>query len=140
MLVYAKNEVAMSEAEIRWREEKEGVHEVLAQGAKAWAEAQGDMSAATATMRAWFKSQPKDSPVQALSRNVWFLLDGTLCRDADTRSPNPRPNLQYDLIHPVTGKPCRMHPNGWVYSRETMDRMIAEGGSSSAPATKTSSA
>jgi len=62
-----------------------------------------------------------------MSRNVYFLPDGTLCRDADTRSPNPRPNLQYNLLHPVTGLPCRRHPNGWVYSRETMDRMIAEG-------------
>ncbi|MHA6781139.1 site-specific DNA-methyltransferase [Pseudonocardia saturnea] len=127
MLIYAKDESALSAEGVRWREEKEGLDEVLAQGAKAWSESGGDERAATIAMRAWFKTQPKDSPVQALSRNVWFLPDGTLCRDADTRSPNPRPNLQYDLLHPVTGKPCRMHPNGWVYSRETMDRMIAEG-------------
>lgn len=127
MLIYAKDESAMAEREIRWREEKEGVQEVLEQGKKVWDEHGPDELAATAAMRAWFKSQPKDSPVQALSRNVWFLPDGTLCRDADTRSPNPRPNLQYDLLHPVTGKPCRMHPNGWVYSKETMEQMIAEG-------------
>lgn len=127
MLIYARDESAMAERGIRWREEKEGVREVLAQGEKVWREHGPDEQAATTAMRAWFKSQPKDSPVQALSRNVWFLPDGTLCRDADTRSPNPRPNLQYDLLHPVTGKPCRMHPNGWVYAKETMERMIAEG-------------
>lgn len=127
MLIYARDESALSAEGVRWREEKAGVHEVLAQGAKVWAEAGGDEGAATAAMRAWFKAQPRDSPVQALSRNVWFLPDGTLCGDADTRSPNPRPNLQYDLLHPVTGRPCRMHPNGWAYSRETMERMIAEG-------------
>jgi adenine-specific DNA-methyltransferase len=127
MLIYAKDEASLADNEVRWREEKEGVQEVLAQGAKAWAESNGDESSATAAMRAWFRAQPRDSAVQALSRNVWFLPDGTLCRDADTRSPSPRPNLRYDLLHPVTGKPCRMHPNGWVYSRETMTRMVAEG-------------
>jgi adenine-specific DNA-methyltransferase len=127
MLVYAKDETALAANEVRWREEKEGVQEVLAQGALAWKEAAGDEKAATAAMRSWFRAQPRDSPIHALSRNVWFLPDGTLCRDADTRSPSPRPNLRYDLLHPVTGKPCRMHPNGWVYSRETMSRMVAEG-------------
>ncbi|OCH82925.1 site-specific DNA-methyltransferase [Gordonia sp. UCD-TK1] len=127
MLVYARDESALAAREIRWREEKPGVDEVLTQGAAAWSEYGPDESAATAAMRAWFKAQPKDSPVQALSRNVWFLPDGTLCRDADTRSPSPRPNLRYDLPHPVTGKPCRMHPNGWVYSKATMQKMIEEG-------------
>ncbi|RIR62278.1 site-specific DNA-methyltransferase [Mycobacteroides abscessus] len=127
MLIYARDEAALADREIRWREEKQGVHEVLEQGAVVWEEHAPDDAAATAAMRAWFKSQPKDSPVQALARNVWFLPDGTLCRDADTRSPSPRPNLRYDLPHPKTGKPCRMHPNGWAYSESTMKKMIEEG-------------
>ncbi|MQS05725.1 DNA methyltransferase [Streptomyces alkaliphilus] len=61
MLVYARNESALSAAEVRWREEKPGVHEVLAQGAKAWAESGGDEKKATATMRAWFRAQPNSS-------------------------------------------------------------------------------
>lgn len=127
MLFFAKDETALAANEVRWREEKEGVRDVLAQGALVWAEAAGNEDAATAAMQAWFKAQPKDSPAQALSRNIWFLPDGTLCGDADTRSPSLRPNLQYDLPHPITGKPCRMHPNGWAYSRDTMERMISEG-------------
>jgi len=127
MLVYAKDESSLAANEVRWREEKEGVQEVLAQGVQAWTEAGGDEDAATAAMRAWFRAQARDSPVQALSRNIWFLPDGTLCGDADTKSPSPRPNLQYELLHPVTGRPCRMDPNGWRYTRETMLRMISEG-------------
>lgn len=126
-VVMPRNESALTAAGVRWREEKAGVHEVLAQGEKAWAESGGDEQQATAAMRAWFKAQPKDSPVQALSRYVYFLPDGTLCRDADLRSPNPRPNLQYHFPHPVTNQPCRMHPNGWAYSPKVMKQKIAEG-------------
>lgn len=127
MVIYAKSEASLRASGLRWREPKPGLQEVLDAGREVWAEAGGDETRATDLMRKWFKSQPKDSPVQDLSRHVYFLPDGTLCRDADTRSPNPRPNLQYDLPHPRTGLPCRRHPNGWVYSKETMKRLIAEG-------------
>jgi len=127
MLVYAKDEPALSELGIRWREEKKGVHEVLAQSKRAWAEHGPDEEAATAAMRAWFKSMPKDSPIRAMSRNVYFLPDGTLCSDENITSPTPRPNLKYNVIHPTTGQPCRMPPNGWRYSRDTMEKLIDSG-------------
>lgn len=127
MLIYAKDETALADREVRWREEKPGVHEVLEAARHAWAEADGDESKAEQAMRAWFRSQPKDSPVQSLGRYVYFLPDGTLCRDSDLMSPNPRPNLQYDVIHPVTGKPAVRHPNGWRWNKQTMERLLAEG-------------
>ncbi|MEV0597553.1 site-specific DNA-methyltransferase [Nonomuraea cavernae] len=127
MLIYAKDELALAEREIRWREEKPGVHDVLVAAKVVWDEAEHDEQAAEAAMRKWFRAQPKDSPIKALGRYVYFLPDGTLCRDSDLMSPNPRPNLQYDILHPATGKPAVRHPNGWRWTRETMDRMLAEG-------------
>lgn len=127
MLIYAKNEAALAEREVRWREQKPGLHEVLEAAGRCWAESAGDEIAAESAMRAWFKSQSKDSPVQSLGRYVYFLPDGTLCRDSDLMSPNPRPNLQYDVIHPATGKPAVRHANGWRWSKETMERLVAEG-------------
>ena len=47
--------------------------------------------------------------------------DGRLYRLSDMRSPNPRPNLTYDW------KGFKPHANGWAYSRETMERLDAEG-------------
>ena len=43
-----------------------------------------------------------------------YLLD-------NMRSPNPRPNLQYVWMG------HQPHPNGWAYSRETMQRLHDEG-------------
>ena len=39
----------------------------------------------------------------------------------DMRSPNPRPNLQYSW------RGYEPHPNGWAYSRETMQRLHEQG-------------
>ncbi len=46
---------------------------------------------------------------------------GNLYTLSDMRSPNPRPNLMYEW------KGFAPHPNGWAYSRETMERLDAEG-------------
>lgn len=126
MLVYARNEAAMSEQGLRWREEKAGLHDVLDAGTKAWVESGHDESAATAAMRAWFRSQPKDSPVKALSRNVYFLPDGTLCRDDNISKPGDW-GYYYDVHHPATGLPVPTPERGWVFQQSSMERAIAEG-------------
>ena len=41
-------------------------------------------------------------------------------------SADRRPNLHYDLIHPVTGKNYGCPDMGWRYDRNTMARLIAE--------------
>ena len=39
-----------------------------------------------------------------------------------------RPNLHYDIVHPVTGTKYPPHPTrGWIYGRERMDELIATG-------------
>jgi adenine-specific DNA-methyltransferase len=44
----------------------------------------------------------------------------------DWQLENPRPNgYDYDIIHPVTGKPCKKPPKGYRYSKESMDRLLA---------------
>ncbi len=40
---------------------------------------------------------------------------------SDMRSPNPRPNLMYEWMG------FKPHPNGWAYSRETMQKLHDEG-------------
>ncbi|MFG2021068.1 site-specific DNA-methyltransferase [Actinomadura geliboluensis] len=129
MLIYTKNESTLAEQGIRWREKKPGAEEALAKASEIWKETSGDHTEATKRWRKWLKEFKKQgTSSDAVTRFV--TLDGSgrpIRTDADLRSPNPRPNLQYDLPHPVTGKPVRMHPNGWRYSRETMSEMISRG-------------
>lgn len=131
MLIYAKDESALTELETRWRESKPGVDRIRAAARKAWGSADGDGEAATAALKKWFSALKKDD--EALGSAHYSVVDDDSGRAGEPyfpdnmRSPNPRPNLQYDLVHPVTGKPCNMHPNGWVYSRATMDDLLSKG-------------
>ncbi len=47
--------------------------------------------------------------------------DGRRYRLSDMRSPSPRPNLTYEW------KGHQPHPNGWAYSKETMQKLDDEG-------------
>lgn len=129
MLIYARSETTTREAGLRWREKKLGVDEALNAAAEIWVEADGNHQEATAEWRSWLKEFKKRGMASdAVTRFVTLDREGRPVRtDGNLRSPSPRPNLQYDLLHPSTGKPVRMHPNGWRYSKETMAQLVSDG-------------
>ncbi len=126
MLVYAKSEETLTEAGTVWREPKDGLEDVLAAGAKAWEDSGHDAEKASRLLSGWWsKNKFKYEP--GLGDNVKVDADGSLFKVENLVSPNPRPNLQYDVLHPETGQPVRMNPNGWRYSQDSMARLIADG-------------
>jgi len=126
MLIYAKNESLLRSLDTRWKDPKPGIDEVEAVARRAWQQSGGDPTKATAIFRTGVRSIKADLE-PAVFRYDQIDDRGRVFQADNLRSPNPRPNLQYPLPHPTTGRPVKMHPNGWVYSLETMDAMIADG-------------
>jgi adenine-specific DNA-methyltransferase len=130
MLVYCKDEAALVDAGIRWRERKPGLDEALAQAKRVWDAAGGDHAGATKAWRAWMREFKVRGHVSDAVTRYTSLDEATgepIYTGQNLSSPNPRPNLQYDLLHPITGRPVRRHPNGWRYSREQMDALVDQG-------------
>lgn len=126
MLIYARNQDVLAESGATWREPKEGLDELIAAGATVWEEADHDAAAATTLLsRWWLQNKFRFDP--GLGDNVKIDDDGSLYKVENLVSPNPRPNLQFDVLHPATGLPVRMNPKGWRYSRDAMDQLIADG-------------
>lgn len=125
MLIFAKNKSSLIAADVRWKEPKKGYELVMAAARDAWTQAGGDASRATEILRAWWKKKPD---TEAGLTNYSEIDDsGQVFRRDNLASPNPRKNLMYDVLHPVTGVPVAMHPNGWRLSSERMRAMIDEG-------------
>ena len=55
--------------------------------------------------------------------------DGKIYQSVSLRAPEPRtdPKFHIPLIHPVTGKPCPVPPNGFSRTPETLQAMIESG-------------
>ncbi|WP_199571605.1 site-specific DNA-methyltransferase [Streptomyces murinus] len=129
MLIYVKDIGALEN--VRWREQKPGVDSILAAGRKAWEDSGEDEVIATKLMRKWWASLAPNDPRRASEH--YNQIDGNSGRAGvvyfgdNLRSPNPRPNLCYDLPHPTTGRPANMHPNGWACEKPRMAQLVAEG-------------
>jgi len=126
MLIYAKNERLLRSLDTRWKEPKPGIDELEAVARGAWHQSGGDPAKATAFFRSGVRAIKGDLE-PAVFRYDQIDDQGRVFQADNITSPNPRPNLMYDLIHPSTGRAVRTPTNGWRYSRETMDELVADG-------------
>lgn len=130
MLIYGRAVQELVDRDIRWVEEKPDVDAVFSAARDAWEASGGDAELASRQLKRWWSSQPKDSAVVA-SKHYSYVDDarpGEPYFASPLMSPNLRPNLVYDLRHPITGRPFRTPANGWRYARESMSALISAGG------------
>lgn len=125
MVVYGRSKQAMMDADLRWREPKGGVSEILAAGAGAWAEG-GSAERGTELLRQWWKGR------RSLYRGglrEYSRIDelGRVFRIASLAAPGGR-GYEYEVLHPKTGTPVAPPTgNAWVAPSATFNRFVEEG-------------
>lgn len=127
MLVYAKSREILVGNNIRWREEKSGVEEIIAIGNNLWEEAGKDSDAATVLFKKWWKGLPAGHPFLASKHYNNIDSEGRVFFPADISWPGgggPR----YEVLHPATGVAVTVPSRGWVYAKpERMQEEIDAG-------------
>jgi len=126
ILVAAKNKAAAIESGV-WRLKKPGVDDVLSHYRGLRKELQDDHEAISQSMREWYSSLPKSHPGRSHRHYYWSDCRGLYFADNfagpdDGRTSRPR----YDIIHPVTGKPCKKPRTGWRWEEARTKRALAE--------------
>jgi adenine-specific DNA-methyltransferase len=126
ILVYARDKAAVIAAG-KWRRKKPGVDEVLAQYEACRDDLKNDHSAIGDAMRAWYAALPPNDPRRAHAhykwsddRGLYFAAD--FAGPDDGRKSRPR----YDILHPVTGRPCKKPSTGWRWDEATTLEALAE--------------
>ncbi|AXF75551.1 site-specific DNA-methyltransferase [Erwinia tracheiphila] len=117
MLVYARNESYLTENEIIFRGAKEGVdylqdlfnNSKLKHGDN-WELIKGDIFE-------YYKSIPKDDPKAPLKRFTKIDEKGPYRDDGNINWPGGN-GPTYEIIHPKTGKACKLPTSGWRYPTE----------------------
>jgi adenine-specific DNA-methyltransferase len=127
ILVYARSLQTLREKKTIWREQKPGAREIISK----WQElknqlGEGNQEMIQEALRQWYRTLPKSHPSKKLSRYKWVDEWGPW-RDRDISWPGgggPR----YDVVHPATGKPCKVPERGWGFATsEEMQRQIRAG-------------
>ena len=101
---------------------KDGLEEVK----KLLQEAKGDNKSpleTQANLRAFYKANPHLKGISAYNSvdenfDPWRAVSMEKPKD---------PQYFYDILHPITGRPCKIPKKGWRMPKETADRYIDEG-------------
>ena len=114
IVIVAKNKALLTQLGTKWRKKKPGVDEVLSHYQRLRKELGRDHEEISRQMKAWYRSLPTGNPAKAHKhynrsddRGLYFPAD--FSGPDDGRENRPR----YTILHPVTGKPCRIPSTGW---------------------------
>lgn len=109
----------------QWRGKKQGVDEVLSEYRKLRSKYGNDHNAIVNAMTEFYGSLERGHPARQLS-HFWRSDDRGLYFGGDISSASTS-IPDYDVIHPVTGKPVKKPTRGWGCTEDVMRKRIAEG-------------
>ncbi len=128
MLVWAKDKAALDAVARKkgsWRKRKDGADAILSAYGEAKEQHGDDIPAIQAALDAFFKALPPEHPTRKI--NYRKVNEKGVYRDGGDLSWPGGNGPQYEILHPITGKPCRIPSRGWGFIEETMKTKIAEG-------------
>lgn len=112
MLVYAKSAAALYKSGIKWRKRRDGMDKLTREYRRAEKTFKHDYTAVTAHLKAWVKDQKMTRRLK-----VFYNADANgLYTYADLSAPGS--GLRYQVLHPVTKKPCQIPSRGWGLTEE----------------------
>ncbi|NPV76259.1 MAG: site-specific DNA-methyltransferase [Anaerolineae bacterium] len=126
MLVYARDLTFLRERGEVWREEKPGAKEIWDEFLRLQKIHGDNYKAMESALSQWYSDLPKGHPSKKWARYKRVDKHGPWRDDNISWPGGDGPT--YDVMHPITKKPCKVPERGWVYaSLETMMHMIKIG-------------
>ena len=123
ILIYAYNINQL--ADIRWRVQKEGVQEIAAEYHRLREVLGSDYEAISKELSTFYKQFPKGHPAKKYARARHADERGVWRDNQITWHGGGGP--KYKIIHPVTGKACKIPEDGWRFVESTMLKKIEDG-------------
>mgnify|MGYP000820980132 CR=1 FL=1 len=114
MLVYFKSAATIYEMGIVLRATKEGIDEVKEEFQRLRTLYDDDWEKVNEGLKALYASWPADDPRKSLARFTRVDEKGPYRDDGNISWPGGG-GPKYDVLHPITGKPCKVPSRGWVY-------------------------
>ena len=124
MLVYAKNKDYINDNSNKWKQKKEGLHEIYNEFEKLQNLYGNDYSKIEKAMKEFFSQYSENSPIY--SSKHYSRVDKRGLFFADNISQGTGNGPRYDILHPITQKPVKKPAGGWRYSKDTMQKLLDE--------------
>lgn len=120
-LVYSKTNL---DAKRKWRIKKSGLDDIYKQFKQLKTIYKEDYSKIENALKKWYTSLGVESPAKQHSHYCCVDSKGIYFPN-DISSPKAGDN-KFDVLHPLTKKPCKTPSNGWRFSMSTMQQKLTE--------------
>lgn len=120
ILIYAKNLKALDKSKVSWREPREGVTKLVNKYETLLKAHPGDYEKISKILKEWVKTQNFPKRLKVFTS----VDERGLYTYADLSAPNS--GARYDVLHPITGRPCQVPSRGWGCTQEKMQQLIVE--------------
>ena len=121
VICYAKNKSA---ADSVWKSKISDIKDVLIDIGECLAKQYDNQQDLQRAYNIWFKENKWQ--LWPLDRYKYIDKDGVYTGSQSVHNPG-RGGYRYDIIHPVTGKPCKQPLMGYRFPESTMSEMLKEG-------------
>lgn len=118
---FLKDKAFMDESELRWVERKPRLDFIYDAFEKIKKLYPNDYKRQEKEIKKWFKGLPDSEPAKRQKHYSCVEARGLFFPDNISKPEN---GYYYDVIHPVTGKPCKKPKGGWRYIEETMKQQL----------------
>ena len=106
-----------------WLERKEGLEEIYKAFDGFWREHGTDRKAIHQAALDFYKSFPDSNPITDSSHYSWMDAKGVYFPGDISKPAN---GYYYEVLHPVTRRPCKKPAGGWRFIKETMLEKISK--------------
>lgn len=108
-----------------WIEPKQGTNEIFSAFDKFKTKHGSNWKAIHEEALTWYNQYAESNPIYDSKHYNWMDERGVYFA-SDISGPNPG-QYTYDVIHPKTGKKCKMPASGWRFEEKEMKKRIKEG-------------
>ena len=126
MLTYFRNKSKMLDEKVEWRTRKDGLDEIYSFYNSLKRQYGDDYKTMQTKLREWY-SDLDDNAVSKRHSHYKCIDANGIYFPSDISWPGGG-GPKYEVLHPITGKPCKIPERGWVYpTPERMAEVIAQG-------------
>lgn len=127
MLVYARDKAFLRANEVKLRADKEGIEDVKNEFDRLRKDFKDDWDEVRKGLKDFFSTMEEDDPRLPLARFSKVDDKGPYRDDGNINWPGGG-GPTYEVLHPKTGKPCKLPTSGWRYSKKSqMEKLIKAG-------------
>ncbi len=124
IVCYAKDTQYLKESKIQWRQTKKGLDDIYRQYQKLKKEYGDDYTDMSSGLQEWFKNLADGNPAKAHKHYSHVDFRGIYFPDNISWPGGGGP--KYEVLHPVTNKPCKTPSGGWRFEYQKMQELIRD--------------